>query len=316
MEYTKLGNTDITVSRICYGSWRLAGWDTKLDQGFLDTVSKALDYGVTFFDTAEAYGDGHAEHLLGRVFKGKRQDVVIATKFPFQKSSPDQIRKSVERSLRRLQTDYIDLYQQHWPPKKPPLHDAIETLQDLKREGKIRAIGVSNWMEPEWEEFGEPKEIDSLQPCYSLLWRSIESSVLPLCQEHNLAVIPYSPLCQGLLTGKFTSLKNVPLDVRQKNRIFAPGTFEKALGVVARVVDIANELKKTPSQVALRWLLDHPGITAPIVGASSPSQIEDNCGACGWSLPEEMRLELSELSAPLSEGLNPHDTLWDWHPRR
>src|SRR5262245_52068822 len=167
-----LGRTGIEVSRICIGCMPASGWASSDEAGFLDTVRHALDMGLNFLDTAAAYGNGYSEELVSKAIAGRRDQVVIATKFNFDHSHPKDVRLSLERSLRRLRTDHIDLLQQHWPPLDIPLSDTIGELARLKDEGKIRAIGVSNWMEPEWEELGDPPQVDSLQPAHSLLWRS------------------------------------------------------------------------------------------------------------------------------------------------
>ncbi len=218
MERTTLGRTGIEVSRLCIGCMQAWGWASSDDRRFVATVRHALDMGLNFLDTAPAYGGGHSEEPVSQAIAGRRDQMVIATKFNFDQSRPKDVRHSLEQSLRRLHTDYIDVFQQHWPSPDVPLADTIGVLECLKEEGKIRVIGVSNWMEPEWEELGDPSRVDSLQPCYNLLWRSIEANVLPLCRRYNIAVLPYSPLCQGVLARRFKRLAdipNVPNDPRQ-----------------------------------------------------------------------------------------------------
>jgi len=315
MEYTNLGRLDIQVSRICFGCWQAHGWDKSDDQNFTRLVREALDGGITFFDTAEAYGNGHSEKLLGVALSGVRQDAVIASKFPFHKAKPAQIRSSLESTLRNLKTDYLDLYQQHWPPKSPPLEDSIAELEKLRDEGKIRAVGVSNWMEPEWEEFGAPGRIETLQPCYSLLWRSIERTVLPLCKKHNIAVIPYSPLCQGILAGRFTDLEDIPNDPRKQNRLLKEDVFPEVQKVLAVIDEISKRVSRPWSAVALRWLLDREGVTSVIAGVTASEQLNSNFKALGWKLTEEDFRALDEISWPLSKDLKPHDSLWNWHPK-
>lgn len=315
IESAVLGKTGIQVSRICFGGWQASGWSSSDDNNFKETLRYAITQGINFIDTAEAYGEGHSETLVGQAIEGLRSKVVLATKFWFPQSRPTDIRRSLEGSLKRLKTDYIDLYQQHWPPANIPLEDTIAELVLLKEEGKIRAVGVSNWMEPEWQEIKDLWRIDCLQPCYNLLWRSVEKAVLPLCRTANIAVIPYSSLCQGLLTGRFSSLEQVPKDFRQKNRLFSKRYFPKVLEIVAAIKEASSELGRPMSAVALRWLLDQPGVSAPIVGASSRAQVDENLSALNWSLPAEWIEKLNLVSQPLSEGLAPHDTMWNWHPR-
>lgn len=315
MERTKLGRTDIEISRLCIGGWQASGWASSDDERFMATVRHALDMGLNCIDTAYAYGNGHSERLVGKVIAGRRDQIVLATKFWLDKCRPAGVRESLETSLRNLRTDYIDLFQQHWPPPDVPLEETIGELERLKREGKIRAVGVSNWMEPEWEEFKDPSRIDCLQPCHNLLWRSIEPNVLPLCRKHRIGVIVYSPLCQGVLTGRFKRPEDIPDDWRTQNRLLKPDTLPRTLEVVKVLGEIAAKYGKTLGQTALRWLLDQPGIAAPIVGASRPEQVDENLGALDWRLDPADWQRLSDASKPLSAGLRPHETMWNWHPR-
>ena len=315
MEYQVIPKSELEVSRICYGSWQASGWEKSDDSSFTKCVHRALDAGVNFFDTAESYGKGHAEALLGKTLKHIRHQVVIASKFSFKNSTPEKIRASIEGSLRRLQTDYIDLYQHHWPAKNAPLADIIETLSLLKEEGKLRAIGVSNWMEPEWEEFQDFEKVSSLQPCYNLLWRSVEQTVLPLCRKNNIAILAYSPLAQGILAGRFQDVKTLPPDPRRQNVLLQPNLSPKISEFIGEMRGIALKYNRSLSQIALRWLLDQPGVTAVVVGATGSEQITENIGASGWSLDPSDLNTLSELTISFSEELKPHDTLWGWHPK-
>jgi len=315
METTQLGRTGIRVSRLCMGCWQAAGWATSDDERFVRTIQHGLDLGLNFLDTAVGYGRGHSEELVGKAVAGRRDKVVIATKFSHPSSRPDGVRKACEEACRRMGTDYIDLFQQHWPPKDIPLADTIGALEKLKEEGKIRAIGVSNWMEPEWSEIDDPSRVDCLQPNHSLLWRSIEHSVLALCRKHNIAVITYSSICQGILAGRFMSLDDIPRDSRSHNRRLTAEEFPEVLKVLEALKGVASKYDKTMAQTALRWLLDQEGITAPIIGASRPEQVDQNLGALGWQLDPEDWQHLADVSRPLSRNLKPHDTLWNWHPR-
>lgn len=315
IEYTNLGRTDIEVSRICFGGWQASGWSSSDDQTFIDTLSYAMDNGINFVDTAEGYGNGHSEKLIAQAIRGRRDKVVVASKFSHTNSSAPKISQALERSLRNLQTDYIDLYQQHWPPKSPALDDTINELEKLKQSGKIRAIGVSNWTEPEWQEISNPARIESLQPCYSLLWRGIESKVLPLCLEHNIAILPYSPLCQGLLAGRFKSLDDVPSDHRKNNILLSAKYFPLVSKVVQELENCAKRCDKSTAQTALRWLLDRPGVTAAITGCSSRKQVDENLGVFGWSLPSAEIESLDKAGAELATSFGPHQSLWNWHPR-
>jgi myo-inositol catabolism protein IolS len=318
IEKTMLGRTGIQVSRLCIGGMQATGLASSDDARFVSTVRHGLAMGLNFIDTAPAYGDGHSERLISKAIDGSRHQVVIATKFGFHESRPAEIRESLERSLRRLRTDYVDLLQQHWPSPDVPVADTIGELERLKTEGKIRAIGVSNWMEPEWNEVEEPSRVDSLQACHSLLWRSIESRVLPLCRERDIAVLPYSPLCQGALAGRFRSPMDLPTtasDPRRTNRRLQADNLPGVQNVVVALADVAAKYEKTVAQAALRWLLDQPGITSVVVGSSSVPQMEENVGALDWRLEPIDWQRLAEVTLPLSATLGPSDTLWGWHPK-
>ena len=316
MERTRLGRTGIEVSRLCIGCMQASGWVSSDDEQFVATVRHAIDLGLNFLDTAAGYGDGHSEELVAKAIAGRRDQVVIASKFGFHHSRPPEIRRSLEQSLRRLRTDYIDVFQQHWPPPDVPLADTIGELERLKEQGLIRAIGVSNWMEPEWEELGDPSRVDSLQPCHSLLWRAIETNVLPLCRQYEVAVITYSSLCQGALTGRFKSLADIPDDLRRQNRRLQGESFPHVLEVVNCLEEVAAGYGRTPGQTALRWLLDQEGITAAIVGASRPEQVDANLGAMDWELERADWQRLSDITWPLSAQLGSHDALSGWHSKK
>jgi myo-inositol catabolism protein IolS len=316
METAVLGRTGFRVARLCVGCMQASGFDSSDENRFIATVRRALEAGLNMLDTAPIYGDGYSEELVGRAIAGRRDRVILATKFMHREKG--DARRSLEESLKRLGTDYVDLYQQHWPWPAPPLADTLDELLELKREGKVRAIGVSNWMEPEWEEAGSrAAEVETLQPCHNLLWRSIERNVLPLCRKLDIAVIPYSSLCQGVLNGRFRRLEDLPSDWHRQNNVrLKPDIFPKVLETLDVLGKVAVKYGKTMGQTALRWLLDQDGVTAPIVGSSRPEQLDENLGALGWRLdPADWKL-LSDSSWPLSADLKPYDTLWGWHPKR
>ncbi|MCB0311188.1 MAG: aldo/keto reductase [Bdellovibrionales bacterium] len=316
METIKLGKTEITVPRICQGTWQASGWSSSNDQNLVDCLRHGIEHGLNFIDTAEAYGNGHSEELVGQAISGIRDRVIIATKFSHTHSTPEKLHKSLEGSLKRLGTDYIDLYQQHWPAKHPALEDTLAELQKLKSAGKIRAIGVSNWMEPEWDEIRDASPVDCLQANYSLLWRPIERKVLPLCIENQIGLLAYSPLCQGLLTGRFRSISDVPHDVRQQNIYVKQDRFAEIVPLLDALDTIGKKYDRNAAQTAIRWLLDTSGLAVAITGATSHKQIEQNLGALDWKLADEDYDYLKKMSHAISIDLKPHDTLWGWHPRK
>jgi aryl-alcohol dehydrogenase-like predicted oxidoreductase len=296
------------VSRLCLGSLPPSGAGADYGAEFVRTVRFALDHGLNFLDTAPAYGDGYAEELVARAVAGRRRQVVIGTKFSHIDSHPERIRLSLEGSLRRLRTDYVDILYQHWPAPDVSPEDVIAEMERLKEEGKIRAIGVSNWMEPEWERLENPARVDCLQPCHSLLWRSVEPRILPLCRKERIAVLAYSPLCQGILAGRLHAQ-----GLRAQNRRLRPEDVPSVRSVLAALESVAVKYRRTLAQAALRWLLDQPGVTAVIVGASRVEQLGENIGALGWGFDPRDWETLSEASRSLSTNLAPWDTLWGWH---
>lgn len=312
IEYCQLGRTPFRVSRLCIGSLQGAALSPERNKAFIRAVHVALEAGINFIDTAEGYGNGHAEKLLAQAINGRRQNVILASKFSHNHCAPSKLRRSLEGTLRRFQTDYLDIYQQHWPPTTPPLEETIATLQILKREGKIRAVGACNWMEPEFAEIGRPQEIDVLQNCYNLLWRGVEREVLPRCRELGIAFLSYSPLCQGVLAER-DSLDD-PLGIRQANRFAKREDAEALRPLRDTLQSIAKKHGRTSAQVALRWILEKP-VDAIIVGNSTPEQTLENLGAFGWNLSSAEVALLDSISAVHSAQMRPHDTLWRWHSR-
>ena len=223
MEYRQLGQTGLNVSVVALGCWALAGdntWGHQEVSESIATVHAALDCGVTFFDTAEVYGDGRSEELLGQALEGRRQDAVIASKFHSGRTAPEDIAEACEASLKRLRTDVIDYYQVHWPNRSVPLADVIEATLRLKESGKIRALGVCNFSRADLEACGADAALHANQLPYSLLWRAVEFDLMAACRERNMGILPYSPLQQGLLTGKFACADEVP-EGRARTRHFS-----------------------------------------------------------------------------------------------
>jgi len=316
MERVQLGKSGIEVSRICLGCWQagIGGWTDVTDEASIATIYRALDLGINFLDTAEGDGGGHSEQIIGKALKGRREEVVIATKVSHNHLQPDSLREALERSLRDLQTDYVDLYQIHWPTRKTPVEVPLEEMTKVKEEGKIRAVGVSNFDVPLLERCVATTQLDSLQPPFSLVWREIDEGIRPFCMEHGVSIMAYSPMAQGLILGKYKSKEELPDDCRSSNVLTRDGVFEKVLDVSNLVVETAQKYGKTPAQVALNWCLCTPGVTNVIAGARRPEQIADSAGADGWQLEAEDYERLStagqEAFAPIPKG----ETLWHWKP--
>jgi aryl-alcohol dehydrogenase-like predicted oxidoreductase len=318
MEYRFLGRTGLRVSELCLGTMTFGRESSEeLSRRILDRFVEA---GGNFLDTADVYSRGLSEEIIGRWLQGKRRDdFVIATKvrFPMGEGpnevglSRKHIMAAIEASLRRLGTDYIDLYQVHCWDDVTPLEETLSTLNDLVRSGKVRYIGASNYSgwqlqkaidisrQMGWEPFR------CLQPLYNLLDRSVEWELLPVCVSEGLGVIPWSPLRGGWLSGKYRRGMAAPLEgtrIWEAERhgwseSWSRYNNERTWSVLDTLFAVADEVKKTPAQVALRWLLQRPGVTAPIIGARTIEQLEDNLGAVGWELNQEQMDRLDQVSA-------------------
>lgn len=285
MKLRQLGRTDLMVSPICFGCWQLspAFWGEIDLEIWRKAVTTAIDEGVNFFDTADAYGNGYSEEELGKTLKDmkKRDQVVLATKFyhNFEKEErhPDTshgyILRECEASLKRLKTDYIDLYQIHaWDPLMQP-KEVAAAFGKLKKEGKVRWFGVSNWNADQMRMGLRYLDIQCLQPLYNPLNRDAEASVFPLCLEHHLGAIPYSPLANGLMTGKYDKGQTFE-DFRKGLAHFQEPRFSKILDVLEGLKPMAEKYGLNLIQLALRWNLTHPAVTAPIVGVKKPAHIQ------------------------------------------
>lgn len=313
MEYRKLGRTDMTVSEISLGCWVTGGdyWGGAEDDESVRAIQRAVDLGINFIDTAEIYGNGHSEEVLGRALAGgRRQKVVLASKVWQANLKAPDVRRACEASLRRMKTDCIDLYYIHYPSNTGiPIEETMGALDALQKEGKIRAIGVSNFSVAQMEEALAVHRFDALQPCFSLFWRW-EEEAIAFCARHDIAVAAYSPLAQGLLTGKFTRDWKFPQgDGRARAALFQPGVFEQCLGAVDEIKPIAARYGKTLGQTALNWTTAQPGLTSAIVGARNAAQAEENVGAAGWRLADGDIAAIERIGREVTDHL-PHFELF------
>ncbi|MCW2522415.1 MAG: aldo/keto reductase [Frankiales bacterium] len=319
MQLRTLGRTGVKVSALCLGTMTF-GNEADFDAAQA-IVDRYLEAGGNFVDTADVYQRGAAEEITGRALGARRAQVVLATKgrMPMSDDPLDRganrrhLTRAVEASLTRLGTDWIDLYQVHWPDPSVPIEDTLAALDDLVNAGKIRYVGLSNYLGWELQRGIDACErhgwapIVSHQPQYSLISREIELETLPLCAANGIAVLPWSPLGGGVLTGKYTAAAAVPADSRlgaseaqAKRRL-----SEQNLQVAQAVGAVAEAIGKTSAQVALNWVLHRPGVTSPILGARNVGQLEDNLGAEGWELAAEQVTALDRASRlPLPY---PHD---------
>lgn len=298
--YTTLKNSNLKVSRITFGCWELGGgqWEKQSDEINIKAIQTAFDLGIHTFDTAEGYGQGHSEEIVGLALEGKRDDCVIATKVSPNHLRPDDVRRSAEASLQRLRTDSIDIYYAHWPNKDIPLVDTMKAFQKLKEEGLIKAIGVSNFSRAQIEEAMTVAHVDAIQPEYSLLQRNIEQDVLPYCKEHSIDVMTYSSIAKGILTGVYhngrAQIKND--DFRRERRLFLPDHLEKETELVHLVEEIADKHNVNASEIAIAWLLHQDTVTSAIVGTQNLEHLKENTRAVDVRLSGDDLAQLDEVS--------------------
>ncbi|HZY56342.1 MAG TPA: aldo/keto reductase [Rubrobacteraceae bacterium] len=309
MRYTRFGQTDLEVSRVCYGTWQGGGdWGSIEESNLEAAIRRALDLGINFFDTAQAYGFGVAEQLLGRALepeiKNRRDEIILATKGGLRMegnqilrdSSPEWLRQGVEDSLRFLGTDYIDLYQVHWPDPDTPFEETAGVLDEMVREGKIRYVGVSNFDARQMAEFEKTRKIDGLQPPYHLFRRDIEEEILPYCVEHGIGVLVYGPLAHGLLSGKMVSDQEFSEgDWRAQSDLFRGENFRRNLETVEELKRFAEERGRPVAQLAGAWTRANPAVDAAIVGARRPDQIEGTAPASEFDLSEDDLREIESI---------------------
>ena len=313
MEYRKLGGSDLEVSVIGYGAWGIGGapfWNNEGDAASERSIRKAFELGINFFDTAPVYGFGHSETLIGKALKPMRDQVLIATKCGLvwdkeqlgsisKNCTKASILKEIDMSLKRLDTEVIDLYQVHWPDGTTPAQETMEALVQIQAQGKIRHIGVSNYSAAQMKECLKYGTLVSLQPEYSLLNRAIEKETLPFCREHNIGIIAYSPLASGVLTGKYD--KNTKFkDWRSKGILgtFTGEGFVKNIAKVNHLKTVANGADLTCAQVAINWVLRQPGLTTALVGVKNEQQVEETLPAVDWKPGYHQKEEIETIFGP------------------
>ena len=317
METRPLGNTDIAITPLIFGTWQAGkrGWVGVEDDAVMGAMQAAFDAGITTFDTAEIYGNGYSETLVGKALGAVRDRVVLMTKVFPTHLQKQQVIDACEASLQRLQTDVIDLYQIHWPAGRfnsaiVPLSETMEAMVSLLDQGKIRAIGVSNFSREQLAEAMTYGPIQSLQPPYSLFWRQVEQDAKPLCDSHHLSVLAYSSLAQGLLTGKFGPDHQFPEgDVRATNKLFQGDLYQQAQAALAQLRPIADRYR-TLGNLALAWLLAQPH-TCAIVGARNAAQAQENVQAASLTLTPEDLAEMDRISRTVTDRLDPNPVMWN-----
>lgn len=310
MEYRKLGGSDLVVSEISLGSWLTYGVGVEYETAGA-CVDRAFDVGINFFDTANAYGRGGAEEVLGELLAPRARDsYILATKAYFPMSATDyglsaaQIRKQIDGSLGRLRTDYVDVYQCHRYDQETPLEETMEALTEVVRQGKARYLGFSEWKPDQIQAAIDLVAGDGLesfvssQPQYSILWRLPEKRVVPLCAAHGISQIVWSPLAQGVLTGKYEPGRPPPRDSRAASETM--GTMmgnwidDAVLEAVQRLKPVAAGAGLTMAQLALAWVLRERNVASAIIGASRPEQVDDNAAASGLRLTDDVLVAVDE----------------------
>ncbi|TMC49347.1 MAG: aldo/keto reductase [Chloroflexi bacterium] len=313
MEYRRLGDSDLLVSEVALGSWLTYGGGVARDQA-IACVRRALDAGITLFDTANVYGGGGAESLLGEALAGiDRSSYILATKLFFPMSPRDhglsaaQIHKQLDASLRRLRTDHVDLYQCHRYDPETPLEETMDALSEVVRAGKVRYIGFSEWTPDQIRRSLDLPGVEhfvSSQPQYSMLWRAPEPEVFPLCAQKGIGQIVWSPLAQGVLTGKYGPGQAPPADSRARSddMNWAMGGLlrDDVLEAVQALGPLAGEAGLTMATMAIAWVLRRPEVTAAIVGASRPEQVDANAAASGTRLSDDVLAAVDRVLAPVS----------------
>ncbi|HEX5415603.1 MAG TPA: aldo/keto reductase, partial [Chloroflexota bacterium] len=316
MERRPLGQSGIKVSVIGLGTWAMGGewWGKASDEESIRTIHHALDVGINLMDTAEDYGKGHAEEVLGRALRGRRNEAVISDKVWPENLQPERLREAFERACRRLQTDFIDVYYIHWPNPDVPIADSMGELERLRQEGKVRAIGVSNFTTAEIADALRFGRIDVIQPPYNMFWRFAERDEIPFCQTRNVGVVAYSALAQGLLTGQLTGqTKLSPNDSRLNTVLFQPGIYERCIDAVDAMRPIAKKYGKSLAQLAVNWVISRPGISSALVGAQSVKQVQDDIGAVGWTLSPEDYQFVDDATRAVFETLpEARDMFFNW----
>lgn len=296
------------ISRIGLGTWAIGGWmwGGADDERSVTTIRTALERGINLIDTAPVYGFGHSEEVVGKALEGVRDQAVIATKValdwsdggPRRNSTPARIRQEIEDSLRRLRTDRIDLYQVHWPDPLVPIEETAAELEKLRQEGKILAIGVSNYSTEQMDAFRKAAPLASVQPPYNLFERAIETDVLPYARDNGLAVLGYGALCRGLLSGRMDSSTTFDGDdLRKSDPKFKAPRFAQYLAAVEALENLARERHgKSVLALAIRWVLDQ-GPTIALWGARRPDQLDGIDEAFGWTLSPQDLQDIDRLLA-------------------
>ena len=322
MKYTKIAQGQLEISSVCMGCWALAGdatWGSQEKTDSIDTVRAAIDAEINFFDTAELYGKGYSEQILGEALGADRDKVIIGSKF-IRSAEAENVKAACEESLVNLGTDYIDLYHIHWPSRDVPFAETVRAMEDLKSAGKVRHLAVCNFGPEDLSDILDLMVPSVNQLPYNLLWRAIEFEILPASLAAEVPVTCYSPMMQGLLTGKFRSADDVPAG-RARTRLYSgdrpkanhgeAGAEEETFKAIAEIADLAEQSGLDMAAMTLAWLIEREGVAGVIVGARSPEQIRHNAAAGDMTLPPDVSARLDEITEPLKQKMGPNADMWN-----
>lgn len=310
MDYRRMGRTGLKVSELCMGTMTFGHGSDEAEASAM--VDLCFEAGINFFDTANGYSGGQSEIILGKALKGRRRDVIVATKFfnPMGTGPNDSgmsrvhIMQAIEDSLKRLQMDYVDLYYVHHVDEMTPMEEMLAALDDLVRQGKVRYTACSNY--PAWRlatalgisSSEKLARFECYQPQYNLVVRDIEQELIPLCHHHDMGVVTWGPLAGGFLSGKYSPGERSQAGTRSEENWVFPQTYFAANAdeTLSALLSVADNLGKSPAQIAIRWILDQPVITSAIVGARTVDQLRGNLKVSGWKLPADLLKILNETS--------------------
>ena len=317
MEYRKFGQTKVDISAIGFGCWEIGGGYGSIEEtDFIKAINRALEMGINSFDTAEAYGFGASEKSLAKALGSRRKDAVITTKFGvgypdapnYRDSTRKRVMESIEKSLKALNTDYVDVYLIHWPDRNVPFEEPMRALDDLVKQGKVRAVGLSNFKLNEIEACMKTRRVDVVQYCWNMFDRRMQKEIFPYCRENKIGVMAYGSLAYGMLTGTLNeenpfekndwrSKRGQLGNINLFQHLFGPDHFLKNLRAVEELKGVAKRYGKTLPQLALNWTLSNPVISTALVGCRNPGEVDDNVGALGWKISDADMKEIDAIFA-------------------
>ncbi|MBV8135800.1 MAG: aldo/keto reductase [Deltaproteobacteria bacterium] len=328
MEYRQFGETGIKISAVGIGCWEIGGGYGSIEETeFIKAVGRALDQGINSFDTAEAYGFGASEKSLAKALGARREEAVITTKFGvgypdapnYRDSTRKRVMESIEKSLKNLDTDYVDVYLIHWPDRSVPFEEPMRALDELVKQGKVRAVGLSNFKLAEIERCMQARRVDVVQYCWNMFDRRMQKEIFPYCRDHQVGVMAYGSLAYGVLTGTMSEEMDFGSDDWRSRRgrlgninlfqhLFGPDHFLKNLRAVEELKPIAQRYGKSLPQFALRWTLSNPVISTALVGCRNEREVNDNVGAVGWNISDADMKEIDAIFA--RNGVNAIPDAW------